>query len=529
VRAHPWAAALVLMAAVALAWELLVALVLPPYAYDALTYHLTTVASWVRGGNLHAPALSLCCAWYPDNAELVFAWPVLLLGSDALVGCVQVGFAVLGGLAVAGLARSAGLRPSAAAIAASAFLVTPIVLTQAPTEYADVLSAALVLAALHALVRFAITGGVSRLLVAGLAAGVVLGTKGTGIVWGCTLVVCGLVITVVRSRRTGLSGRRPGTASRRAGIAAVGFVAATLCLGSYWYARNWVDQGNPLYPFRVTVAGVSLWAGPFDVHSVLTEPSAGAGKPWPVSVIDSWASDLPFWRQGTYDYQQRRGGLGPLFAWLGLPLLVPIAIVLARRRDPVLIALILIAFVFVVQPYKWWSRFTIPLAAAGALAVAAAIAWAPRPWMRTVIAAASVLLALAGVGLSAHAVNPAGRAKSISVGRVLGLIPARMSEDTIGKLFFPEYRFLERVPARATIVVDLAAPAVRFTYPLFGPRLTRAVLPAGAGPPPAGAWIVTGAGRPLDRKLEQDARFREASDVRGLHVWAPLSAVAQTQ
>ena len=35
----PWEAALVLMLGLALGWQLLVALVLPPYAYDALAYH----------------------------------------------------------------------------------------------------------------------------------------------------------------------------------------------------------------------------------------------------------------------------------------------------------------------------------------------------------------------------------------------------------------------------------------------------------------------------------------------------------
>ena len=38
VRRHPWAAALVALAALALAWQLLVSLVLPPFAFDALTY-----------------------------------------------------------------------------------------------------------------------------------------------------------------------------------------------------------------------------------------------------------------------------------------------------------------------------------------------------------------------------------------------------------------------------------------------------------------------------------------------------------
>ena len=39
--------------------------------------------------------------------------------------------------------------------------------------------------------------------------------------------------------------------------------------------------------------------------------------------LRSWAADVDFWNQGSYDYQERLGGLGPLWPWLGLPLLVP--------------------------------------------------------------------------------------------------------------------------------------------------------------------------------------------------------------
>lgn len=45
IRRAPWELAIVGLAALALGWQLLVALVLPPYAHDALTYHLTSVAT----------------------------------------------------------------------------------------------------------------------------------------------------------------------------------------------------------------------------------------------------------------------------------------------------------------------------------------------------------------------------------------------------------------------------------------------------------------------------------------------------
>jgi hypothetical protein len=512
IRGHGWETAIVGLATVALSWQLLVALVLPPYAYDALTYHLTIVATWLQQENLDPTPLSLCCAYYPANAELMFTWPALFTGDDSLVDVVQVGFAVLGALAAAGIARTAGLGAWAAAAAGALFVVTPAVLVQAPTNFADVIVAACALAALHALLRYAVTGAPQRLAVAGLAAGLVLGTKGTGIVWALVILAAGLVLAVRWWRRRG---------GRAASIAAATFLAGALALGAPWYARNWIETGNPVYPFQAEAAGVAVFDGPLRIDDVLTPPEAGAGSPWPVQVARSWAHDVAFWRLDSYDYQQRLGGLGPLWPWLALPLLVAFTVALVRRRSPVLLAIGLVAFVLLVQPYRWWARFTIPLTALGAIAIAWAATQAPRAWMRRAIGAAALALALAGVALSSYEVDPAARAPSLKAGDLLGLIGAPAAERSIGRLFFPEYRFVERIPDDATVVVDLRAAPVRFVYPLFGPDHSRRVLPAGAGPPPLGAWVVTGAGRPLERALAADLDFRLAAAARGVRVFAP--------
>ncbi|MEY2513510.1 MAG: hypothetical protein QOJ89_868 [bacterium] len=515
-RRHRWECAVVALAVCALCWQLLVALVLPPFAYDALTYHLTIVATWLTQGNLDPTPLSLCCARYPANAELLFTWPALFLGSDALVDTVQVGFAALAALAVAGIARSADLPPAPAAAAGALFAVTPIVLTQAPTNFADVIVAGCALVALHALVRFAATAEPRRLVVAGLATGLVLGTKGTGIIWAAVLVAAAVAVAV--------SARRAGRTTGRAtlgGLAA--FACAALALGGYWYARNWIETGNPVYPFRVDVAGHSVFRGPLRVDEVLTRPDSGMPRSAPVELVRSWAADLRFWQRGSYDYQQRSGGLGPLWPWLALALLIPVALTLWRRRSPALIAFAAIGVVLAIQPYRWWSRFTITLMAAGAIAIACAAAWSPWPWMRRTLRAAALTLALAGALLSSFEVDPAGRARSLPAQDVVGLIGAPSTERSLARLFFGEYRFLEHVPDDATVIVDLHAPAVRFTYPLFGPRFTRRVLPARAGhDPPAGSWVVTGAGRPLDRALRGGGRFRLDFAARGVRVYAPV-------
>ena len=509
-----WPAFVVALAFVALTWQAVVALVLPPYAFDALTYHLTIAASWLQQGDLEPTTLSLCCAYYPANAELLFTWPMLLLGNDTLVDTVQIGCAALGALSVAGIARTARLGSAAASAAAGLFALTPIVLTQAPTNYADLMLASFALAGIHSILRFQVTADPRRLVLAGLAAGLLLGTKGTGVIWGVVLVATALTLLVFAQRR-----RRIGR--RAAVVAAAALVAACVALGSFWYIRNWVDLGNPAYPFSVEIAGIELFDGPIEVQEILTTPDPSRELSAPEAVIRSWASDLDFWNQGSYDYQQRLGGLGPLWPWLGLPLIVILAVPLVRRRSLLTVALAAGAIVFVLQPYRWWSRFTIDLAALGAIAIAIAAVHAPRRWLRRGVAGAALVLALAGAALSSYEVDPAGGAEPLAATEVIRLAAEPAEQRSVGHLFFPEYRFLENVPADATIVVDLEAPQVRFVYPLFGASLDRSVVRATGAGVPEGAWLVTGAGRDLDRAARASGRFTLVSGVGGLHAWRP--------
>ena len=513
-RRAPWAGALVLLAVGALGWQLVVALLLPPYAYDALSYHLLHVATWVQQADLAPPPMSLCCGWYPGNADLPATWTAVLLRSDHAVGVVQVVAAAFGAVAVAGIGRSAGLARPGAAAAGALFVLTPALLAQAPTAYVDVLQTSLVVCALHGLARFTATADPGALVVPALAAAFLLGTKGHGLVWAAVLGLTAVLVAVLHARRGRIS-------AGRATAALVAGVAACALIGGWWLLRNVVQTGNPLYPLELRVAGRTIFAGPFRVEEVLTQPPGGPGSR-PVLVARSWAADLLPWRHAPYDYQQRDGGLGPLWSWLGV-LVVPFLVAAGRRRSPVLLAALLPFLVLVVQPYPWWSRFTLPLAAVGAVAAVWAVGRVRRRGLRQALQAAVLGLALLQTLLVVVAVAPASQARPLPAWEVARLLGSPPSERTLGRLFLPEYAFLDQVPDTATVVVDVEAPEVRFTYPLFGRRFERTVLPwqPGADTVPDEAWVVGSRGRPLGDQMAKD-RPAPVSDVRGVRVWAPV-------
>lgn len=512
-RRHPWVIVLVVCAAIALVWQMVVAFVLPPFAFDGISYHLTIVSDWVQGGDVGRSDLSLCCSSYPLGADLASAWVVALDGRTSLVDLVQVPHVLLGAAAVTGLARSAGVHRAGSVAAASMFVATPIVLVQAPTNMVDLVVVAWTLAGLHWLTRYGLTRDPRRVWLVGLAAGLVLGTKGTGILWAgaLTLAAIGCVVWSARGARS---------TSVRPVRSVLSLLVLVGVIGGPWYARNWVEEGNPLHPFAIDVAGVEVLDGPFAVDDVLTEPPGGAGESAIESIVRSWAADLTVWKQDGYDYQQRSGGLGPLFSWFGLPAMALVGVWAVRSRSPLLWLGGVTAAVFALQPYRWWSRFTIPLAALGAIAVVLVVQASPRG-VRAVLKTTAVALVVVGVALSSHRVDPAARAEPIAAVDLLGLIGERGERRSLGVVFHPEYRFATQMPSDARVVVDLRADPVRFVSPIFGERLTREVSPLEGSDPPAGWWVVTGRDRPVDRVLAADPRWRLYSDVSDLRVWRP--------
>lgn len=465
------------LAAAAAGWRLYAALVLPPYAFDALTYHLTTVATWISEENLEPTSLSLCCSRYPATGELLFTWPALFTGTDAGVDVVQLVLALVAAAATGAISLALGARPSGAAVAACLFFLTPVVLAQTTTNYVDVVATAGMLVALYFTVRFLqaepfggpphVPARPALLVPAGIGAGLALGTKATGAV---VLVVIGafLVVRVVRARRP-------------IGTALAALLVPALLVGSFWYLRNLAETGNPVHPVEVAPVGIVVFDGPVDLDELLTVPGGAEGHAWPVQVVLSWARDLAPWvsaDQG-YSYEQRLGGLGPLWVYLGAPLvlLMGVRALLRRRSSSELDFLVPVALVFVLQPYQWWSRFTLFLAAAGCVAIALALERTGQR-RRIALATGSVVLAALGAWYATARINPAGGGNVVTARELVALGGEPAADRTVGRLFFDEYAWVDRVPRSAAIGVELSEE-VRFVYPLFGGRFERDVVRLG--------------------------------------------------
>lgn len=229
----------------------------PPglFGYDDLTYHLTAVAVWQKWGDLRMMKLAVgdpSSPFYPILSELG-SWVALAPFGDSDVAArwSQLPFALFSALALAAVARRLGLCRRSAALAALLYLAIPHVLPElALSAGNDHTAGFLTLAALDAVLAMARDPRRGHAAYAGLALGLLAGTKYLTLFYCATLA--GVLIVGLLARR------RPIRSV--AGLVA-GVVGVALLAGGYAYLRNAWTTGNPVFPAPVHLFGRTIFPG----------------------------------------------------------------------------------------------------------------------------------------------------------------------------------------------------------------------------------------------------------------------------
>jgi hypothetical protein len=246
--AAPRAATLVAVAAVALVfahWGLTAkdALDRGVFNFDSLWYHLPFAVEMAHSHSvtgIHYTETVFTNWFYPQNSELLHGVGILLTGRDTLSLFLNFGWLAIAFLAAWCIGRPYGRGPLTVAAAAVLLECHTLVVREPGAAKNDLMAAALLLAAIAILVnratlhpRVAPTGPAAETLplaVAGLAAGLAVGTKSTALAMAAMLTLAVIVLAP--------TGRRWATAGW--------WFAAGIAGGGYWYLRNLIVSGNPL-------------------------------------------------------------------------------------------------------------------------------------------------------------------------------------------------------------------------------------------------------------------------------------------
>ncbi|HVE68173.1 MAG TPA: hypothetical protein VNB64_06295, partial [Solirubrobacteraceae bacterium] len=317
---------------------------------DTLWYHMPYAARFVQDGSLHAldrTQPDSLTAFYPANAELLHAVPLLLLGHDTLSPLINLAWLGLVLLAAWCVGRRFG-TPATALLAACVAVGGYHMSLQSGDPANDVVGLALFLAA-GAIVadgsRDARTFGL-----AALPAGLAVGTKLSMLAPVVALFAGVLALSTAGTRR-------------RVTLAWGVVVPIT---GGVWYVRNLIATGNPLPWLKIGVGDLTLPAT-YDAPE-LRVPQGGFDSTLVHLLADE--AVLGAVRAGLRD------GLGPawwaLLAVAGLGLMAGL---MARERPVVrvLAAVGLVSFAaYVLTPmsgsfFPWNLRHGIPTLTLGLL------------------------------------------------------------------------------------------------------------------------------------------------------------------
>jgi hypothetical protein len=282
----------------------LLALAPPVEAFDALFYHLTVPAMWLKDGGLKL--VNMPHYWFPELVEGIFVWP-MALGSDRAPQFIHFTFGLLTSLLLWDWSRR--LWGNRAAGWIMAFLLTmPSLLWLAAWAYTDLALSFYTLAVLYTLWKWKDTGGQSWLILAGSMAGFAMGVKYTSFL----VPLAGVFYILMWERRF----------SRKALSCVLRFGGLAVLVALPWYLRTWLWTGNPIYPF--------VFGGPFwDSFRAQAYSGAGTGIGWNLGeiLLLPLNATLGFRDANFYD-----GRIGPFFL-----IMFPVALWTlwqARRETP---------------------------------------------------------------------------------------------------------------------------------------------------------------------------------------------------
>ena len=386
-------------------WVVYLGWLLPPWDYDIWAYHLSWVGFAHQEGNLGPfpmPYPFIDC--YPMNTQMLFLWFVIGTGTDQLASLVQTPFAIVTALACYMIARHVGANRTDAALTGLLVFSIPTIIQQMWMAKVDIAVTAGVLTSLAFLSRKRFTPG--SLLIAGLASGFFIGSKGTGIILAIGLLFFFIVRLLLMSREE-LEVSTGSKVKRIVSGLLIVCIPAFL-LGSFFYLRNWVLHGNPAGIFGVKLGSMVLFEG-IDLKALLfwretwVPPAlyhaVEEGNEWPIVLDGFFDPQTGFW-QGNYI-----GGWGSPWTIFMLPA-IPIAYLIALMRKKWLLPLILLACLI---PYfisssvnHVWTRYYLPVIGVGTTSFAYMLHVLDKTWVHRAIRIFAVACMIATVFVSSQ-------------------------------------------------------------------------------------------------------------------------------
>ena len=222
---------------------------------DSLIYHIPFAAKWLQTGSIWAPYYTAYVGplgYYPGNHELLSLFAFLPFNEDVLINLINFPLFIGFGVVLYALARMFGLGGWKAVLAPSVFLFAPMIIRQCGIPQNDLFFIFSLAVALY----FAVRGYLEKdfsfgsLFPVGVALGLFMGTKSSGAVYSGVFLLIMTVVLLVHYRK-----------KVRMYLSLPYLCGVAFLFGGFWYLRNWIYTGNPLFPLDVKIGGLHIFQG----------------------------------------------------------------------------------------------------------------------------------------------------------------------------------------------------------------------------------------------------------------------------
>ena len=205
-----------------------------PTDFDSLMYHFPIIDQWIQASSLYAPVSSYW--WTPGNSEVLGLWLAIPFSGDFLVGFANVPIVGLWGLGSYRLSRAIGLPAAWAHASALASLLVFTTFDELNDGQNDIAIAALFISSAAFGLQYARRWRRIDIIGFALCVGALCGVKYNAL--GYAVLSTAVVVTAC------LLDRR----FKACGVLLVASILGFVLLGGYWYLRNAIVSGSPLYP-----------------------------------------------------------------------------------------------------------------------------------------------------------------------------------------------------------------------------------------------------------------------------------------
>ncbi len=368
-------------------WIIFLGYLFPSYTWDSLWYHLPIVGYIMQSGAIQeVPNHSFIDQFiniFPKNIELFFLWNIIFLENDLITDLSQLFFTIAGVFTIFSIAVKLKINERFAIYASLLFFFTPIIILQSSTNYVDIAVSVLFLIAVNFLMDDISCGDIFQIrtcktdekkkylqkrnvtmILAGLTAGILLGSKGSGPLFIAILSVAVIIqhaIKQVTSSETKNFNLKKIIMESTKFYFFLFFIPALL-MGGYWYIKNWIIYGNPVYPMEISFLNNTIFKG---LYKGIIEPA-----PEIINKLHPVIRPLYVWIENVeyYLYDSRLGGLGPIWFIIFLPSIAfSFGYALIRRNYKFIALLIIFTTAFLLYPRNWNPRYVIFIVGLGAL------------------------------------------------------------------------------------------------------------------------------------------------------------------